>query len=209
MTAVRTPVLVGAGQITQRDVEPAAALDPLALMAAAAGHAAADAGGGPQLLAALDSITVVRLLSWDYGNPPRLLAERLGAHPTEERSTTMGGNTPQWLVHETATRIAAGQVRLALIAGAEAMRTVRRARRAGIALDWARAAAPAPTVVGDPRAGSSAFEVAHGLQLPVQIYPLFENARRAHAGRDLALHQQDLGRLMSRLSAVAATHPHA
>ena len=46
----------------------------------------------------------------------------------------MGGNSPQWRVNETAARIARGEVRLALIAGAEAMHGLQLARKAGVKL---------------------------------------------------------------------------
>ena len=85
---------------------------------------------GPALLDRVDSLAVVNVFCWPYANPPRLLAERLGRSPSEELYTTVGGNTPQWLVNETAAKIAAGRVRVALLAGAEAVRTVLRARKA-------------------------------------------------------------------------------
>mgnify|MGYP000880271732 CR=1 FL=1 len=55
-------MLVGVGQLTQRERDPAAALAPLDLMAQAARLAADDSGAGPALLQAPDSVVVVRLL---------------------------------------------------------------------------------------------------------------------------------------------------
>ena len=144
MSEDRTPILVGAGQLTQRDVEPERALEPVAMMAATAQAAAEDAGLGPALLRRIDSLAVVNIFCWPYANAPRLLAERLGAHPSEEIVTTVGGNTPQWLVNETASRIAAGRVRVALLAGAEAVRSVMRARKGRVRArleQWRRDAA--------------------------------------------------------------------
>ncbi len=209
MSHNRTPILVGAGQLTQRDVEPAAALEPLAMMDVVARRAAEDAGAGPVLLGRVDSLAVVNVFCWPYANPSRALAERLGMRPAEELYTTVGGNTPQWLVNETAAKIAGGRVRLALLAGAEAVRTVLRARRARHQLSWASGGDSSPTVIGDARDGTSEHEVAHGLMLPTQIYPLFENALRARARHGVAEHQRRLGELCARLSAVAAENPHA
>jgi hypothetical protein len=62
-----TPILIGAGQLTQRDVEPAEALEPVAMMEAVARSAADDA------------LAVVNVFCWPYANAPRLLGERLGA----------------------------------------------------------------------------------------------------------------------------------
>jgi acetyl-CoA C-acetyltransferase len=205
----RTPILVGGGQVTQRDVEPAAAKEPLGLMVDAARLAAADAGGGASLLAAVDSVAVVNVLCWRYRNPPRLLAEQVGARPSEELYSTIGGNTPQWLVNETADRIADGRVGVALIAGAEAMRTLLRAQRTGTPLAWSGDGTGTPTLVGDTRDGTTDAENAHGMQLPTQVYPLFENALRAARGLDLAVHRARLGALCAGMSAVAATHPDA
>jgi acetyl-CoA C-acetyltransferase len=205
----RTPILVGAGQLTQREVMPADALEPLAMMEVVARRAADDARAGPGLLARIDSLAVVNVFCWPYANPPRLLAERLGIHPAEELYTTVGGSTPQWLVNETAARIASGRVRLALLAGAEAVRTVMQARKARVRLRWSSGGDGSPTIVGDARDGTSEHEVAQGFMLPTQIYPLFENALRARAGRGVDAHAAMLGELCSRLSAVAAGNPHA
>jgi acetyl-CoA C-acetyltransferase len=209
MSEAHAPVLIGAGQFTQRDVEPASAKEPVAMMVAAAQRAATDAGADARLLAQVDTIAVANILAWHYANPPAALAARLGAQPAQQLYTTVGGNTPQWLVNETAAQIAAGRTRVALLAGAEAVRSVLRARRQQVALDWSANGGGTPAIVGDQRQGTSEHELNHGLQMPTQIYPLFENALRAHAGLSLEQHRQRLGALCSRLSAVAAQNPYA
>src|SRR5262245_59836544 len=99
------PVLVGGGQSVDRPSEAAPGREPLAWMADAARAAAADAGAGDALLAALDTIAVVNVLSHDYGDAPGLLAERLGAQPARAIYTTLGGNTPQSLVNHLCDEI--------------------------------------------------------------------------------------------------------
>src|SRR5690606_5898777 len=89
MDETRTPVLIGCGQITQREKDPAAARAPMDLTADAARAAAEDTGAGAALLAALDTVVMIRSFSdtsWRftspfgrYTNPPRSLANRLGA----------------------------------------------------------------------------------------------------------------------------------
>ena len=67
-----TPILIGAGQITQREADPQAALSPLDLTAAAAKAAADDAGGGQRLIEALDTIVAIRSFSdtcWRFASP--------------------------------------------------------------------------------------------------------------------------------------------
>lgn len=206
----RTPILIGAGQITQRDVAPDAVQEPVALMRDAARAAAGDAGLTDAALARVDVVAVVNLLSWTYRNAPRRLAGMLDAHPRDEIYTTIGGNSPQSLVNATAARIARGEVGIALLAGAEVMNGVKRARRAGVQLAWDEPAhVPAPQPFGDGRSGTTDHEVKHGLFLPVQVYPLFENAIRARAGRSQSEHLLHLGRLCARLAAVAAENPYA
>ncbi len=206
----RTPILIGAGQITQRDVAPEAVLEPVALMRDAARAAADDARLTADALARVDTVAVVNLLSWTYANAPRLLSEMLGAAPRDEIYTTIGGNSPQSLVDDTARRIASGEVGLALLAGAEVMNGVKRARRAGVRLAWGNTGdVPEPRSFGDGRQGTNDIEVRHGLFLPVQVYPLFENAIRARAGRTPGEHLRFLGELSARFSSVAAVNPYA
>ena len=208
----RTPILVGAGQLTQRDVDPAAAKEPLAMMEHVARCAAADAGLTDRVLAQLDHIAVVNILAWSSANAPGHLAHRLGAHPRQLIYTAVGGNTPQWLVNETAARIAAGQTRFALLAGAEGMYTLARARRARVSLQWTSGEPSGqiePTVIGSDRPGTNDYEMAHGLTVPTTIYPLFENALRAHYGLSLEQHRRRLAELCHSFSRVAATNPYA
>src|SRR6185436_6874361 len=202
----RTPVLVGAGQVTQR--EPEAGVDAAELMVRATRAAADDAGVGQRLLAALDTIAVPNILCWPYVNPARLVAERLGVQARHELYTAIGGNTPQMLVDTLATRIARGDTGTALLTGVEAIRSVRRAIASGGKIAWPRGDGT-PERLGDGRDGGSDHERAHGLSMPVEIYPLFENAHRAARGWTIAEHRAHLGRLCARLAATAAAHPHA
>jgi acetyl-CoA C-acetyltransferase len=52
-------------------------------------------------------------------------------------------------------------------------------------------------------------ELARKIMMPIQIYPLFETALRAQAGRSVADHQIHISELYARFSAVAATNPNA
>jgi acetyl-CoA C-acetyltransferase len=202
----RTPVLVGAGQVTLREPEEGA--DAAELMVRAGRAAADDAGGGRRLLAALDTIAVANVLCWPYVNPARLVAARLGAQPRHEIYTSIGGNTPQMLVDRMAARIARGDACTVLVTGAEAVRSVRRAVKRGSALAWPRGEGT-PELLGDVRDGTNDHERAHGLGLPVDVYPLFENAYRAARGWTITEHREHLGRLCARLAATAAEHPQA
>ncbi len=208
--AHRQPVLIGAGQITQREADPRQALSPLGLMAAAARRAFESARLGSAALGSVDQVAVVDCMSWRVPNAPRALAAELGLHPAQEVQSSVGGNSPQRLVNEAARAIVEGRVRLALLAGAEAMRTRARARRAGLDLGWpGQTDVPAAPLSGDPRPGSTPQEIAHGLFLPVQVYPLLENAIRARRGETIVAHRERLADLCASFSRVAAGHEHA
>lgn len=205
--ALEYPIIVGAGQITNRSVDAQTAKEPLELMDLAARRAEADAGGGA-LLAKVDSVQVVNVLSWPSADPPGDLAARLQARPSETFYTHIGGNTPQSLVNDTAERIARGQVRLALLVGADAMHGLRVARKSGEQLPWADRGQPAPNC-GDGRPGSSELEGRHGTTTPIHFYPLFENALRAHQGHSIEAHQRHLGELSAGFASVARDNEHA
>jgi acetyl-CoA C-acetyltransferase len=205
----RTPVIVGVAQLRQRDVDPADALEPAALMAEALEQAASDAGSR----AALDraqSVRVVGLVSWGYGDVGRAIAARLGIEPAESLTTATGGNSPQMLVTRTAADIQRGAVDVALVVSAETVSTRLRAAKAGVFLPWTpldRDGAKQQMVIGEERPGLNDIEQQAGLEGPTSVYPLFENAIRAARGERVDEHQRRIATLWSRFSEVAATNP--
>src|SRR5215207_7296793 len=207
----RTPVVVGAGQTTQHPEDPAQAREPIDLLADAARAADADSGAPRSVLRMLDTIAVVDIVSWKYPDPGALVGRRLGIEPRTTMTTTVGGNSPQLLVNELASEIARGNARAVLIGGAECVYTRWRARREPKTwLDWTQAAdPPCARVLGDPRPGTNDYEMAHTAVAPTQIYPLFETALRAEAGRTVDEHQREVSELWATFAAVAAANPYA
>ena len=203
------PVLVGVAQSCIRDVELASFPDPLGLLEAVARGAAGDSGAGGRALFELDTLAIVEVVAWRPKNGPRLLAEKLGATPRNEILTATGGEIPITLVNDLARRIAAGKARVALVAGANAVRTFRRAQRAGVKLDWAAGGGGEVTLFGVYKPGSTPLEMEYGLRMPPDVYPIFENALRARRGLDRETHRRRMGALMSRFSRVAAKNPYA
>lgn len=203
----RLPVIIGVGQLSHRIEDLAAAREPLLLMEDAARAALADADAAG-LGARIDSVRVVNMISASYPDPAGALAERLRLAAGERLYTTIGGSSPQWLASLTADDLAAGRIRAALLAGAEAMQTLRLAAKRSVALSWRRGAKP-PPMIGDPRQGSHPDEWKHGAQMPAQIYPLFEIALRAHERREPVAHLRHIATLAASLARVAADNPHA
>ena len=216
-----TPVLIGAGQFTYRGA-PETSPSPLTLLRTATERAAADAGVALEALAGLDTVAVVASAIDSGGglsrapfpklrNAPRALAEALRAAPRYATSTHMGGNTPQQLINALCARVAAGESDFALAVGAEFLGSLR--KRMAVGSDFAGweddGDAPAPERFGDGRPGVSPQEQLHWLNMPVNTYPLFENALRAHQGNSLAEHQRQIGALFAPFTRVAAANPDA
>ncbi len=205
----RTPVVVGGGQVTQK-VPPEEAASPVGLMAEAARRAADDAGA-PGVLAALESVRVVMQLSRRYADAGALVAAEVGATPRQTAVTTMGGNSPQTLVNATARAVQQGELDVALVCGAEAWRTRMALRKADRQPDWPGEpeGTPPAEVLGEELVMNAPAETDRGLFMPVQVYPLFECALRAAAGRTVTEHADHLGRLWAAFSDVAAGNPYA
>jgi acetyl-CoA C-acetyltransferase len=205
----RTPVVVGAGQLSNRVDRGEDPAEPVELLLRAARRAEADTGSDG-VLAALDAVKVVSILSWRYADPGRWLADRVGAPDARTTYTTGGGQTPQALVHRTCEEILRGEADCVLMGGAEAWRTRQAARRAGEALTWADQGDLAPDeLAGGDLDMNHPDELALGIGMPIQVYPLFDVALRAHEGRTVEEHRVRLGRLYARFSEVAAGNPHA
>ena len=202
------PVIAGVAQFNPKAAGLAEAPEPLAMMETVA-RAAAEDSGAPDILNSIDALAVVSIISARYRNAPDALASRLGINPKRKLTTTFGGNTPQYLVNHFAEDIAAGKIRAAMVIGAEAMHTARRAMKTG-GVKWNLAQGNgAPEVVGDPRMGTNAYEQRYGARMPIQVYPMFENAFRARHGWPLDAHRERIAKICASLTRVAAKNPYA
>jgi acetyl-CoA C-acetyltransferase len=210
----RTPVIVGVGQMLQR-LDEGDGREPVELLADALRAAEADAGGRARgrLLAEADSIRIVQILSWRYRDPARAVAGLLGADPGHTLYTGSGGHLPQVLVGGAARDIAAGRADVVLVGGAETWRSRTRVRAAGGHRSWVRQPDDVePSEIVDADAGaafSHPAELAAGVVLPVQQYPLIESALRTAAGRTPVEHERAVAELWSRFSRVAEGNPNA
>ncbi len=205
----RTPVLVGSAQLLQRDAEPKSALEPLEMLEQVARGAAADASCRDAVLAELDTIALINTVGWSPQNPAGLVAERLAAKPRAMYTSEMGGQIGVTLANLVCERITRGESRIGLVLGCNNMRTLMRARKAGVELEWTQGGSGKPELVGELRRGNSKLESEYGLRSPTDIYPIFENALRARRELDLDTHRQRMGELFSRFTEVAARNPYA
>jgi len=204
----RTPVVVGVSQTNQR-LPAHEARAPIDLLADAA--RLADIDSGVPLLGKVDVIAVVAIGSWKYADPGAYLGHILGIEPRATAVSTVGGNSPQILIDELATRIQRRELDIALVGGAESMHTRWRARREPrVELTWDSGDdAPCDWVIGEDKPGSSEYEMAHLMLAPTMVYPLFETALRAELGNGVEEHQRHVSAMWSRFAAVAAENPNA
>lgn len=208
----RSPVIVGAGQVVQRPDAADPAADPITLATEALRAAGADSDTADELLRRADSVGHVATLSWPYHDEAALIAQALGVSPRETvRTALIGGDGPVRLLADAATAIAAGQVDVALISGAEAGASVVAAQRRGDEITWDRQPDDVrpSRVVGLDRPGSSEAELAVGLSAPIYNYALLETAVRRRLGNGPDEHMRALSAMWSRFSEVAASNPYA
>jgi acetyl-CoA C-acetyltransferase len=202
----RTPVIVGAAQLAPSG---GAAEGPIALAVQALRLAAQDSGAGERLLSRADAVGHVATLSWPYGDEAALIAGELGISPSQTvRTAQFGGDGPGLLAAEMARAIAAGELDVALLSGAEAIATLRGLQREGTTPEWSSQDTGAvPTKrLGTERPGNNEAELAVGVAAPVYIYALLETALQ-RGDRDE--HQRAIAELWSRFSEAAAGNPHA
>ena len=220
MTDPRTPVLVGVGQVVQKEKDPLKAKDPASLMADAARLALGDTGVAA-LEGKLDTVTCTRFVIDSpgtrgglpinqYANLPLSLANRIGAKPANTCYGPTGGNSPQLLVNYTAERIAEGDQEIVLLAGVECFGSFQKLLMSGQSPEnWNEDPGGKRIDIGYEKEGVSKVENIHKLSHPVNCYPLFENALRGEAGRTVEEQQQFIGKLMAPFTEVAAKHPQA
>ncbi len=200
MSDSRQLCLIGAAQHTVRDGQ---ACEPLVSWAQRAREATAVAGS-ESILAQIDSLQVVYCQSWPYDDPVGRLAAALGADPRHRLYSGIGGTTPQVLVNDTAAAMRRGELDLALICSAEALATVRAAKKRGEGLPWShRKSTPFPW---EP---PHASELDHEVVQAWETFPLWDTARRARRGATLADDAAEAAALMAAMTSVAAANPHA
>jgi len=211
MTAMdeRTPVVIGVGQVTDRNAEPETAKEPAVLAAEALQAAYEDAGDPGGLRARTAALTVINIVSWPYADQAAAVAKAAALEDAALVATPIGGETPLTSLETIAADISAngGGGRVFAVAGAEAYRTVQGAMKTKAwPPHWT-----APDRSKQIRRGDLVTPLAdkHRLSVPADVYPLYENAWRAARGLSFAAAQAASAELWSRYSKIAAANPYA
>ncbi len=198
-------VVAGWGQVTQSKDQGDEIVGPLDLMWEAS-RKAAETIGSKQALEAVDGVMVVRVLSHHYESAAHLLADKIQAFPRLKIVSGIGGNAPQSLVNRAAGMIARGELDSVLIAGAETYYPRNPKDAVG---ENALFSGLSSELDRDDMIGATVIEKRHGISLPIQGFPLFENALWADSGLPLDDYLNEIGRLWSGFSQVASNHPYA
>ena len=202
-----TPILIGIAQLKRQIESLEQSREPLLLMLDAAQLAEQDTGR-EGLLSQVQSVRVIRG-AWRYDNPAKYLAEKIGVPNAETAGTLFGGNQVQSVVNHTAVSILDGKLNLVLICGAENGHSFLKSRKAGTKLPLTTTPGDYDFVFGKQDPDNGPNEIALGIQRPIQVYPLFENALRYHRGESLDTHIKRVSELWARFSKVAEGNPHA
>lgn len=210
-----TPIIVGAGQCVERE---AGKTSPMGIAARAA-QAAIDASGGSSVAEAIDTIAVTKIFSdsaalWatDLGrsnNPPQSIAKAIGANPDNRIYSVTGGNVPQSFVIEFFADLVEGRRSMVLVAGSEAIRNQRNAKRNDLTLDWEEEFDEPLEDRGFGDFVANDQERHNGMVMPLFYYAIIEEARRQRLGLSLEDYLSQLGALQQSFSAVAAQNPYS
>lgn len=213
---VGAPVIIGVGEASRKTVAgewPA----PRELAGAAIKAALGDTGQPQAIAAAIDTIAAIRTfedsgVSLGTGSPdntPEAFGAAGGVTAQRLIYADVGGQSPQAMLNELAGDLRRGTLEVAVLVAAEATGTAKRARKAGVTLDWSL---PSDTPF-DNRLSSfpilSRTEIRHGIISMPLAYSMIENARRMALGFDADAYAGEMAALWSAFSAKAETRAHA
>ncbi len=216
-TDPKVPVLVGVGEASGKALrlEWPSTTD---LASAAVKVALKNSGAGDALSNSIDCLLSTRLfhdsgLPHDFGSPENhaeAIARASGLDPATLLYGDVGGQSPQKHLNQLACQLHDGEYLAVVIASAENMGTVKRARRSGRELDWRqKATREMIDLRTDEDKMLTAYEWRQGLINMPMSYGIVENARRARLGMDRASYAKDMAELWSAFSDVSLTREHA
>lgn len=216
-----TPVIIGVGQFTERIGSPSyRALSAVDIAAESSARAIEDALSLDRLSEHIDAVATTR--TFDDSNPlraqpfgrsnnfPRSVAGRLGIAPRIAVWEKGGGDSPQKLVNEFCARLANGECRMVLIAGAENISTARWLKAEGKEADWSEEVDGSVDNRGMGLHGLVyRYNTSHGLVGTPPTYGLCETARRTALGQTASVYSMEMGNLFAPFTTVAAANPYS
>ncbi|KAI9708257.1 MAG: hypothetical protein M1820_004211 [Bogoriella megaspora] len=227
------PVIIGVGDFKNKSLDTDAPLEPLQLILRTISNALEDTQlesvALEKLQSQIDSVDIVKTWTWPYPDLPGLLSEKLRILPTHQHYSDHGGNQPAKLLDDAARRISLGQSRVALIAGGEALASLSACAAAqklpppgwtqiGESPDFVFSpttrALGSSTLLEQARPstfthGNEGLGALHDIGNPIHIYPLYENALRAHRGQSIEENNKESAELYAQFAEVAAQQPYA
>ena len=203
----RIPVVVGVGVASQHLDEPGAGVEALELMTRAA-RTAGDDSGAPAILREVQRVAVPHG-SWQYADPGRLIAERIGA-PNAQTVLVGTGIPQQTLLNDAYASILDGTLDVALVVGGEAARRRAIAGRAGVPVVDTAQDGVTPDVVQLPTGEiMSRIEIDGGVSSAMAPFALIDSTLRHAEGRTLDEQRDEIARLWAGFNDVARRFPHA
>jgi len=213
-------VIVGIGEVVEQvpdDLETASS--PLDLMVAAVNLAVSDTGV-KTAGRAIDTIAAVRTFSESgaqlkspFGDPvnlPQAICKNTDIAPEHAVYSCSGGQVPQQLINEFATKISEGIRDVVLLVGGEALANQKALKKAKVKADWTDDI-DGPSERRHPEI-TNMFDIANlhneFTHIP-SAYTIMEHARRKRLGLSRDTYTKKCGELFESLSKVAADHPNA
>jgi acetyl-CoA C-acetyltransferase len=217
-SGAQVPVIVGVGQLANKD--PNRIASPLDLAGDAVERAVADAAASTSLLALVDAIYKTPTSVFGPDRPlADLLAERFGLDAGTRIGSSFSGASPLTLMAQACEAVTSGQAKVALIAGAIAEDSFKRAKAMGIepvapqAAPWSQGSANRVEIEREDLMREDiarkfrGAEGGAGVTGPSDIFALLESAFAAEAGRTPTEQRHWLGALMAPFTEVAASRP--
>ncbi|KAF2634654.1 acetyl-CoA acetyltransferas-like protein [Massarina eburnea CBS 473.64] len=231
MALQEIPVVIGVGDIKNRSTAVKDAKEPAVLIHEAILTAIQDASSSDaaRLQKAIDSIDVVKTWTWPYPDLPGLLAEKLNVKTKHAYYSEHGGDKPGKLFDEAAKRITKGECKVAVVAGGEALASLSACAKAKLLPPpgWTTPSEAVDSVFTPTGLdlGSSSISLLwkrlmhthtsvdlgaiHDIGAPIQVYPLYENAFRAHRGQSVKANNEESAKLYAEFSKVAEGNEYA
>ena len=211
------PIIVGVGEVRDPFIGVESAEEPLSLILQAIHAAARDTKLPPydseDLLSKVESIEVVRTWTWPYDDLAGDLAKEIRAKPNLRRTTPRhGGDQPAKMADEAARRIAVGESKIALVAGGEALASLSAhiAAKGSPPAHWTETRDGLESIFADERRRDKiSHGGAHKISAPIQVYPLLENALRAHRGQSIPVNHTESTQMYSEFARIASQNEYA